>query len=77
MNQLIWKLHYRQVYWALGALGVLAVLLVVTGMTMANDYHSFETACAATQSCGDARSILFRGDGFVIDVVDSTLAISA
>ena len=77
MNQLIWRLHYRQVYWALGALAVLAVLLVVTGINMANDYHSFEATCAATQSCGDASNILFRGDGFVIDVVDSTLVISA
>jgi len=77
MNQLIWRLHYRQVYWALGALVVLAVLLVVTGINMANDYHLFEATCAATQSCGDASSFLFRGDGFVIDVVNSTLVISA
>jgi hypothetical protein len=77
MNQLIWRLHYRQVYWALSALAVLAVLLVVTGINMAHDYRSFQATCAATQSCGDAASILYRGDGFVIDVVDSTLVISA
>jgi hypothetical protein len=77
MNQLIWRLHYRQVYWALGALAVLTVLLVITGVNMAHDYHSFQATCAATQSCADASSVLFRGDGFVIDVVDSTLVISA
>ncbi|HTW06471.1 MAG TPA: hypothetical protein VME46_03120, partial [Acidimicrobiales bacterium] len=77
MNQLIWRLHYRQVYWALGTLAVLVVLLVITGLVMANDYHSFEATCAATQTCGDAGSTLFRGDGFVIDLVDSTLVISA
>lgn len=77
MNQLIWRLHYRQVYWALGTLAVLAVVLVITGIVMANDYHSFMATCAATQTCGDAGSTLFRGDGFVIDLVDSTLVISA
>ena len=76
MNQLIWRLHYRQVYWALGTLAVLAVLLVVTGTNMANDYHSFEVTCAATQSCG-ASSTLYRGDGFIIDLVNSTLVLSA
>lgn len=77
MNQLIWKLHYRQVYWALGALAVLTALLVVTGIKMADDYHSFQATCAAAQSCGDASNILFRGDGFVMDVVDSTLVVCA
>ncbi len=77
MNRLIWKLHYRQVYWALGALAVLTALLVITGIRMADDYHSFQATCAASQSCGDASNILFRGDGFVIDVVDSTLVICA
>ena len=77
MNQLIWRLHYRQVYWALATLAALAVLLVVTGINMANDYRSFQATCAATQSCGDVSSILFRGDGFIIDLVDSTLVISA
>jgi hypothetical protein len=77
MNQLIWRLHYRQVYWALGALAVLAVLLIITGINMAHDYYSFQTTCTATRSCADAGNILFRGDGFVIDVVDSTLVISA
>lgn len=77
MNQLIWRLHYRQVYWALAALAVLAVVLVITGINMANDYHSFEATCAATQSCGDAADILFRGDGFIIDLVNVTLVVPA
>jgi ABC-2 family transporter protein len=77
MNQLIWRLHYRQVYWALGALAVLAVVLVITGISMANDYHSFEATCAATQSCGDAANLLFKGDGFIIDLVNLTLVIPA
>ena len=77
MNQLVWRLHYRQVYWAVGVLAVLAVALVITGIKMSDDYHSFQAACAATQSCADAGSLLFRGDGFILDVVGSTLAGSA
>ena len=61
MNQLIWRLHYRQVYWALATLAALAVLLVVTGINMANDYRSFQATCAATQSCGDVRQYPVQG----------------
>ena len=31
MNQLVWRLHRNQVYFATAALGALALLLVVTG----------------------------------------------
>jgi ABC-type transport system involved in multi-copper enzyme maturation permease subunit len=75
MNYLIWRLHRNQVYWAVGALAVLAVLLLITGITMANDYHSFFANCAATQSCGDGGSMLFRGDGAIIDLVNATLIV--
>lgn len=37
MNLLIWKLHNRQAYWALGAFVVLAVVLAVTGINIANE----------------------------------------
>ena len=39
MNALIWRLHQRQVYFAVGALGVLAVLLLITGVVMAVVSH--------------------------------------
>ena len=75
MNALIWRLHFKQVYFAVAALVVLAVVLLVTGINMANDYHAFFANCAATKSCGDASSVLFRGDGAIIDVVDGTLVV--
>ena len=40
MNQLIWRLHRQQVLFAGAALAVLAVVLAVTGTTMAAHYHS-------------------------------------
>jgi len=47
-------------------------LLIITGTKMANDYHAFFATCGATQSCDQAGSILFRGDGAIIDVVNLT-----
>jgi len=75
MNFLVWRLHRNQVYWAAAALAALAVLLIVTGTTMANDYHAFFATCGATQSCSDAGSVLFRGDGAIIDLVNATLVV--
>jgi hypothetical protein len=75
MNALIWRLHHRQVWFALAALAALGVLLAITGIVMANDYSSFMASCGATNSCGDASSVLFRGDGAIMDVVDATLVV--
>jgi hypothetical protein len=75
VNHLIWRLHRNQAYFALAALGALAVLLLVTGITMADDYRTALAECGATQSCGDLGSILFRGDGAIIDVVDGTMVV--
>lgn len=75
MNFLVWRLHRNQVYSAAGALAALIVLLLVTGVTMANDYHNFLANCGATQTCSDAGSLLFRGDGAIIDVVNATLIV--
>jgi hypothetical protein len=75
MNFLVWRLHRHQVYWAGGALAALAVVLIVTGIQMAHDYHAFFATCSATQSCSDAGSVLFRGDGAIIDVVNATLIV--
>jgi hypothetical protein len=75
VNQLIWRLHRSQVYFAAAGLAALAVLLVITGSTMAHDYHEFLRTCAATQSCADGQGQLFSGDGAIMDVVNLTVAI--
>jgi len=75
VNHLVWRLHRHQVYWAATALVGLTVLLFTTGTTMADDYRNFFATCAATQSCSDAGSLLFRGDGAIIDLVNATVIV--
>jgi ABC-type transport system involved in multi-copper enzyme maturation permease subunit len=75
VNFLVWRLHRHQVYWAAVVLAAVTVLLIVTGTTMANDYHTFFDSCSATQSCSDAGSVLFRGDGAIIDLVNATVIV--
>jgi hypothetical protein len=75
VNFFVWRLHRHQVYWAATALAALTVLLIVTGTTMADDYRSFFATCRATQSCSDAGSLLFRGDGAIIDLVNATVIV--
>ena len=75
MNSLVWRLHRNQVWFALGALCLLGVLLLVTGTVMGNEYRSALGSCQATQSCGDLVGQLFRGDGAIQDVVDLTLVV--
>lgn len=74
MTHLVWRLHRTQAYFATGALVALVLLLLVTGITMADDYHRFVATCAATQSCGETGQ-LFSGDGFILDVVNLTMAV--
>ena len=75
MNHLVWRLHRNQAYFAVAALAALAVILLVTGITMADDYRRALAGCTATQSCFDLHNELFRGDGAIIDLVDLTLII--
>ena len=75
MNHLVWRLHRNQAYFAVAALAVLAVVLLITGVTMADDYRSALANCAATQSCDGLGNVLFRGDGAIMDLVDATLVV--
>jgi hypothetical protein len=75
VNFLVWRLHRNQVFFAGGALAVLALLLLVTGINMAHDYHDALANCAATQSCSGVSGHLFPGDGAIMDLVDFTLVV--
>jgi hypothetical protein len=74
VNALVWRLHRNQAYVACAALAAMGVLLLVTGITMARDYHTFLANCAAARSCGNARQ-MFAGDGAVTSLVDATMAV--
>jgi hypothetical protein len=75
MNQLIWRLHRNQVYFAAAALAALAVLLLITGLKMADDYHAFLRTCAASRTCADGQGQLFSGDGAIMDIVNLTMVV--
>jgi hypothetical protein len=74
MNYLIWRLHRNQAFFAGAVLALMTILLLVTGITMAHDYHVFLANCAATRSCGDTGQ-LFSGDGAIIDMVNLTVVV--
>ena len=75
MNQLIWRLHRGQAYFAAGALAVFVVILLITGLVMANDYHQFLATCALTQSCANGQGQLFSGDGAIFDIVNLSIVV--
>ena len=75
MNQLIWRLHRSQAFFATGALAVFVVLLLVTGVVMADDYHRFLATCALTQSCSNGQGQLYSGDGAIFDIVNLTIVV--
>jgi ABC-type transport system involved in multi-copper enzyme maturation permease subunit len=71
VNYLIWRLHRNQVYIAGAAL---AVVLLITGISMTHDYHALLASCGAAHSCGDASQV-FSGDSVIIGLVYATMAI--
>lgn len=74
MTWLIWRQHRMQATTATALLGALAILLAITGVTMANDYHSALSACS--QPSTDCSGLdLFRGDGAIMDLVNLTVAV--
>jgi hypothetical protein len=76
VNFLVWRLHRNQAYFAVAALAALAVILLVTGITMADDYHDALANCATVPGCTNLpASSVFRGDGAIMDLVDFTMAI--
>jgi hypothetical protein len=75
VNHLVWRLHRNQAYLAVAALVALTVVLLITGITMADDYRTALANCAATQSCDSLGSVLFRGDGAIMDLVDLTMVV--
>jgi hypothetical protein len=58
MTWVVWRQHRNQAYFAAAALAAFAVLMLVTGLQMASQYHSELTLCAASHSCADLGSTL-------------------
>jgi hypothetical protein len=77
MTWLVWRLHRTQLYIAAALLAALTVLLLVTGLQMASQYHSAVAACTASDSCANLASTLFLGSHAVGFLVIMTLGVPA
>ena len=58
MTWLVWRQHRNQAYFAAAALAAFAVVMLVTGLQMASQYHSDLTLCAASHSCDNLANTL-------------------
>ncbi len=77
MSWLVWRLHRTQLFIAAALLAALTVLLLVTGLQMASQYHSALAACAVSHSCASLSSTLFLGSHAVGFGVIMTLGVPA
>jgi hypothetical protein len=77
MTWLVWRQHRTQAIAGAAALAALAVLLLITGLQMASQYHSALAACTAARSCANLASTLFLGSHAVGFLVIMTLGVPA
>ena len=73
MTWFVWRQHRIQFLAGAALLAALAVLLVITGLQMASQYHSALVACAANHNCANLSSSLFLGSHAVGFLVIMTL----
>ena len=68
MTWLVWRQHRAQFYLGAALLAALAVLLLITGLQMASQYHSAIVACTANHSCTDQGGLFLgnRAVGFLV-----------
>jgi hypothetical protein len=69
MTWLVWRQHRIQFLAGAALLAAFAVLIVITGVQVANQYHALQAACAAGHGCRTVGGGLFLGNhavGFLI-----------
>jgi hypothetical protein len=68
MTWLVWRQHRAQFAVGAALLAALAVLLLITGLQMAAQYHSAIVACTAAHSCRDEGGLFLgnRAVGFLV-----------
>ena len=77
MTWLLWRQYRLQAAIAAGLLAVFALLLLVTGVQMASQWHSALSACTADHSCGSLAGSLSLGNHAVYDLTIFSLAVPA
>ena len=73
MTWLIWRLHRTQLSIGAALLAALTVLLLITGLQMAAQYHAALVACSASHTCAGLGNTLFLGNHAVGFLVIMTL----
>ena len=76
MTWLVWRQHRVQVYLGAALLAAFAILIVVTGIQVGNQYHAAQAACAAGHGCRQLGG-LFLGSHAVGFLIISTLGAPA
>ncbi len=76
MTWLVWRQHRIQFLVGAALLAAFAVLIVITGVQVANQYHAAQMACAAGQACRNQGG-LFLGSHAVGFLIISTLGAPA
>jgi len=72
MTWLVWRQHRAQVYLGAALLAAFAILIVITGIQVGNQYHAAQAACAAGHGCRQLGG-LFLGSHAVGFLIISTL----
>jgi hypothetical protein len=70
-----WRQYRAQAAIAAALLAAFAVLMLVTGVQVASQWHSALAACAAAHSCGNLANSLFLGSHAVGFLVIMTLGV--
>ena len=77
MTWLLWRQYRLQAAIAAGLLAVFALLLLVTGVQMASQWHSALSACTAGHSCASLANSLSLGNHAVYDLTLFSLVVPA
>jgi len=72
MTWLVWRQHRAQFYVGAALLAAFAVLIAITGVQVADQYHAAQAACAAGRGCRQLGG-LFLGSHVVGFLIISTL----
>jgi hypothetical protein len=77
MSILVWRQYRAQAAVGLALLAAFAVLVVVTGLSAAAQWHSALAVCAAAHDCGNLSGTLFLGSHAVGFLIIMTLGVPA
>jgi hypothetical protein len=75
MTWLVWRQHRHQAYLAALGLAAFAVVLLVTGRQMAEQYQSAVASCTASHTCGTLANTLNLGSPLLSLLINLTLLV--